>query len=160
MVKFCLDIFLPRLLSDKNLPAAIEDVSGNQVPESIKEKSEQIRAQGGLDAIQRKIYELPELLDRNREIIREVSGVNGRGQHLVKVWGNLPHKLEKHGTSLSLCTWLYETHGLWIQWYCYNVGAQVVKLETEEKVHKTFLLHSLWTPTATMPSTLPIVSWW
>ena len=83
---------LPRLLSDKNLPAAIEDVSGNQVPDSIKEKSEQIRAQGGLDAIQSKIYELPELLDRNSEIIREVGGVNGRGQCLVKLWNNLLHR--------------------------------------------------------------------
>ena len=80
----CLDTLLPRLLSDKNLPAAIEDVSGNQVPDSIKEKSEQLRAMGGLDAIQSKIYELPELLDRNREIIREVGGVNGWSQCLVK----------------------------------------------------------------------------
>ena len=61
------------MLANKNLPAAIEDVSGDEVPESIKEKSEQLRTQGGIDAIEEKIYSLPELLQRNREILDEVT---------------------------------------------------------------------------------------
>ena len=62
-----------RLLASKNLPAAIEDVSGDQLPESIREKSEQIRSQGGISGLEEKIYALPELLQRNKEIIDEVN---------------------------------------------------------------------------------------
>lgn len=65
--------FLVRLLASKNLPAAIEDVSGDQLPESIREKSEQIRSQGGISSLEEKIYGLPELLQRNKEIIDEVN---------------------------------------------------------------------------------------
>lgn len=69
-----------RLLATKNLPAAIEDVSGDQLPESIKEKSEQLRTQGGITSLEEKIHSLPELLQRNREIITEVSDC-GCGSH-------------------------------------------------------------------------------
>ena len=62
-----------RLLASKNLPAAIEDVSGDQLPESIREKSDQIRSQGGITGLEEKIYALPELLQRNKEIIDEVN---------------------------------------------------------------------------------------
>ena len=65
--------FLVRLLASKNLPAAIEDVSGDQLPESIREKSDQIRSQGGITTLEEKIYGLPELLQRNKEIIDEVN---------------------------------------------------------------------------------------
>lgn len=61
-----------RLLASKNLPAAIEDVSGEQLPESIRDKSEQIRNLGGVGSLEEKFYNLPELLQRNKEIIDEV----------------------------------------------------------------------------------------
>lgn len=62
-----------RNLAGKNLPAAIEDISGDQVPDSIKEKSQQIREQGGLQMLEERMFSLPELLERNREILDEVS---------------------------------------------------------------------------------------
>ena len=63
---------LSRLLASKNLPAAIEDTSGNEVPESIREKAEELQGQGGAAGLEQKIYGLPELLQRNKEIIDEV----------------------------------------------------------------------------------------
>lgn len=66
--------YLARLLASKNLPAAIEDTSGNELPESIREKAEGLQGQGGVAALESKIYSLPELLQRNKEIIDEVGG--------------------------------------------------------------------------------------
>lgn len=57
-----------------NLPAAIEDVSGTDVPSSVKEKAEKIQSLGGLPALNGLIAELPELLNRNKEILDEVCG--------------------------------------------------------------------------------------
>ena len=65
-------VFFHRNLSSKNLPAAIEDTSGQQLPDSIREKSEKLKAIGGMSALEEKIYSLPELLTRNREILDEV----------------------------------------------------------------------------------------
>ena len=76
-------ITLPlRLLASKNLPAAIEDTSGNELPESIREKAEGLQGQGGIAALETKIYSLPELLQRNREIIEEVGG-RGHGGRVL-----------------------------------------------------------------------------
>lgn len=61
-----------RLLASKNLPAAIEDKGGNELPESIKEKAEMVKTQGGVGTIESKLYGLPELLQRNKEILQEV----------------------------------------------------------------------------------------
>ena len=67
------NVFLPHsFLAQKNLPAAIEDTGGNELPESIREKAEAVQAQGGLAALEQKFYGLPELLTRNNEIITEV----------------------------------------------------------------------------------------
>lgn len=62
-----------RLLASKNLPAAIEDTGGNQLPDSLREKAEFLRTQGGVDTIEKKLYGLPELLQRNKEILDEVN---------------------------------------------------------------------------------------
>ena len=66
-------ILLQRNLSGKNLPAAIEETSGQQLPDSIREKSEKLKGMGGVASLEEKIYNLPELLTRNREILDEVS---------------------------------------------------------------------------------------
>ncbi len=63
---------LCRNLSGKNLPAAIEDTSGQQLPDSIRDKSEKLKTMGGIAALEGKMYSLPELLTRNREILDEV----------------------------------------------------------------------------------------
>ncbi len=62
-----------RLLASKNLPAAIEDTGGNELPESLREKAEGVQVQGGLSSLEEKFYGLPELLTRNKEILTEVS---------------------------------------------------------------------------------------
>lgn len=63
------------LLASKNLPAAIEDTGGNELPESIKEKADVVKGQGGVGTIESKLYALPELLQRNKEILDEVWSV-------------------------------------------------------------------------------------
>ncbi|XP_041104212.1 programmed cell death 6-interacting protein-like isoform X2 [Polyodon spathula] len=59
------------VLASLNLPAAIEDLSGDSIPQSILEKSRAIIQQGGLQSIDQLIKDLPELLQRNREILDE-----------------------------------------------------------------------------------------
>ncbi|KAK6490530.1 programmed cell death 6-interacting protein-like isoform X1 [Huso huso] len=59
------------VLASLNLPAALEDLSGDSIPQSILEKSRAIIQQGGLQSIDQLIKDLPELLQRNREILDE-----------------------------------------------------------------------------------------
>ncbi|XP_074844296.1 programmed cell death 6-interacting protein isoform X2 [Carettochelys insculpta] len=59
------------VLASLNLPAAIEDVSGDSVPQSILQKSKSVIEQGGIQTIDQLIKDLPELLQRNREILNE-----------------------------------------------------------------------------------------
>uniref|UniRef100_A0A673LSA6 Programmed cell death 6-interacting protein n=1 Tax=Sinocyclocheilus rhinocerous TaxID=307959 RepID=A0A673LSA6_9TELE len=59
------------VLASLNLPAALEDLSGDAVPQSILEKSRAVVQQGGLQSIEQLIKDLPELLQRNREILDE-----------------------------------------------------------------------------------------
>ncbi|XP_025890778.1 programmed cell death 6-interacting protein isoform X1 [Nothoprocta perdicaria] len=59
------------VLASLNLPAAIEDVSGDSVPQSILNKSKSVIEQGGVQTIDQLIKDLPELLQRNREILDE-----------------------------------------------------------------------------------------
>ncbi|KAF4073933.1 hypothetical protein AMELA_G00248970 [Ameiurus melas] len=51
--------------------SALEDLSGDSVPQSILEKSHAVIQQGGLNSIEQLIKDLPELLQRNREILDE-----------------------------------------------------------------------------------------
>lgn len=60
------------MLASLNLPAAIEDLSGEQVPKSVLEKAVAIREKGGLGSIDSLFQGLPDLLNRNREILDEV----------------------------------------------------------------------------------------
>lgn len=59
-----------------NLPAALEDVKGVGIPQSLVEKSNMIRMNGGVHQLETMIRELPELLKRNEEIIIEVIFIN------------------------------------------------------------------------------------
>ncbi|XP_019863955.1 PREDICTED: programmed cell death 6-interacting protein-like, partial [Amphimedon queenslandica] len=43
-------------LASNNLPTAIEDTGSNAVPDSIKEKSQGIREQGGIQSLEDKLY--------------------------------------------------------------------------------------------------------
>lgn len=61
-----------RVLASLNLPAALEDLSGDTIPPSIVEKARSIVQQGGLQSIEQLIKDLPELMTRNREILDEV----------------------------------------------------------------------------------------
>jgi hypothetical protein len=55
-----------------NLPAAIEDSGGRQIPPSVAEKSSEIKRQGGITSLDKMISDLPESLTRNKEILDEV----------------------------------------------------------------------------------------
>uniref|UniRef100_A0A3Q0T210 Programmed cell death 6-interacting protein n=1 Tax=Amphilophus citrinellus TaxID=61819 RepID=A0A3Q0T210_AMPCI len=59
------------VLASLNLPAALEDLSGDSIPQSIAEKARNVVQQGGLQSIEQLIKDLPELLTRNREILDE-----------------------------------------------------------------------------------------
>ncbi|XP_037071951.1 programmed cell death 6-interacting protein-like [Pollicipes pollicipes] len=59
------------VLASLNLPAALEDTSGTALPASIREKAATVRGDGGLQAIQAQLDDLPELLTRNKEILEE-----------------------------------------------------------------------------------------
>ena len=58
-------------LTSMNLPAAIEDVSGVSIPPSLKAKAVAIQQKGGLSALEAQLRELPDLLQRNKEILDE-----------------------------------------------------------------------------------------
>lgn len=60
------------VLASLNLPAAIEDLSGQTIPKSVLDKSAAVNDKGGLKAIDTYMQELPELLQRNREVLDEV----------------------------------------------------------------------------------------
>lgn len=62
---------LNSILASLNLPAAIEDVGGEKVPQSLIDKSNSVVEAGGCDALNKMINELPELLTRNRELLEE-----------------------------------------------------------------------------------------
>ncbi|XP_050564838.1 programmed cell death 6-interacting protein isoform X1 [Cygnus atratus] len=59
------------VLASLNLPAAIEDISGDTVPQSILNKSKSVIEQGGIQTVDQLIKDLPELLQRNKEILDE-----------------------------------------------------------------------------------------
>ncbi|XP_046563648.1 LOW QUALITY PROTEIN: programmed cell death 6-interacting protein-like [Haliotis rubra] len=57
------------VLTSLNLPASIEDLAGEKVPQSLTEKAQQMQDQGGASYISKLMNELPALLTRNREIL-------------------------------------------------------------------------------------------
>lgn len=62
---------LNTVLASLNLPAAIEDKSGTELPQSLIEKALFIRNAGGIEALETSMNELPDLLQRNRDILDE-----------------------------------------------------------------------------------------
>ncbi|KAG8178903.1 hypothetical protein JTE90_017602 [Oedothorax gibbosus] len=59
------------ILASLNLPAALEDTSGNSLPPSLREKAQTIKDKGGLEVVESLIQELPAMLQRNKEILDE-----------------------------------------------------------------------------------------
>lgn len=47
-------------------------MGGDELPDSIREKAEAVQSQGGLGTLEEKLYQLPEALQRNREVLDEV----------------------------------------------------------------------------------------
>merc|ERR1719186_2369047 len=59
------------MLSSMNLPAGLEDTSGGGVPGSLVEKSNAVVANGGVATLENFMKELPDLLQRNTDILNE-----------------------------------------------------------------------------------------
>ncbi|UJR13652.1 hypothetical protein I4U23_000664 [Adineta vaga] len=64
---------LNAFLASLNLPAAIEDNGGRQIPPSLIEKANEIKRQGGISTLERMVSELPTALSRNKEILDETN---------------------------------------------------------------------------------------
>ncbi|GAB1608342.1 programmed cell death 6-interacting protein-like isoform X6 [Argonauta hians] len=64
-------LLLNSVLASLNLPAAIEDLSGDSIPTSLLEKAQQLKRDGGVESLNKMMQDLPELLGRNREILNE-----------------------------------------------------------------------------------------
>ncbi|XP_029676260.1 programmed cell death 6-interacting protein-like, partial [Formica exsecta] len=64
---------LNSVLASLNLPAAIEDTSGTEIPQSLLEKALYVRNAGGIQALDAATKELPDLLQRNKELLDEVN---------------------------------------------------------------------------------------
>ncbi|XP_059478622.1 programmed cell death 6-interacting protein [Neocloeon triangulifer] len=62
---------LNSILASLNLPAALEDTTGAEIPHSMQEKAASVKSSGGLNDLQKMLQELPELLQRNQEILNE-----------------------------------------------------------------------------------------
>ncbi|KMQ85728.1 programmed cell death 6-interacting protein [Lasius niger] len=62
---------LNSVLASLNLPAAIEDTSGTEIPQSLLEKALYVRNEGGIQALEVAMKELPDLLQRNKELLDE-----------------------------------------------------------------------------------------
>lgn len=63
---------LNAILASLNLPASLEDAPGVDLPQSLKDKSKYVKAKGGINHVGKLINELPELLQRNKEILAEI----------------------------------------------------------------------------------------
>jgi len=62
---------LNSVLASLNLPAALEDTSGQELPPSLVAKASAVQDKGGINTINTMLRELPDLLTRNREILDE-----------------------------------------------------------------------------------------
>lgn len=59
-------------MASLNLPAAIEDTSGTEIPQSLLEKALYIRDANGIRGLEASMKDLPDLLQRNKELLDEV----------------------------------------------------------------------------------------
>lgn len=66
---------LNSVLASLNLPAAIEETNGTEIPQSLLEKASYVRNGGGIRALEAALNELPELLQRNKDILDETERV-------------------------------------------------------------------------------------
>lgn len=62
-------------MASLNLPAALEDTSGTEIPQSLLEKALYVRNAGGIQALEVAMKELPDLLQRNKELLDEVKNI-------------------------------------------------------------------------------------
>ncbi|MCL4122369.1 UNVERIFIED_CONTAM: hypothetical protein GTU68_051255, partial [Idotea baltica] len=62
---------LNSILASLNLPAAIEDTSGEKLPQSLREKSNAVMEKEGINGLTKLLSELPELRTRNLELLDE-----------------------------------------------------------------------------------------
>jgi programmed cell death 6-interacting protein len=64
--------FYSSVLASLNLPAALEDTSESSLPQSLVDKASAVKNNGGIQELERMIQELPDLLQRNKDILDEV----------------------------------------------------------------------------------------
>ena len=67
-----------------NLPAALEDLSGKEMPVSLIEKGGDVRTKGGIMQLRQLFDELPLLLQRNEEILRSLYLIYGSLRNIIR----------------------------------------------------------------------------
>lgn len=73
---------LNSVLASLNLPACLE-TAGPELPDAIRSKAAAVRDAGGLTELSRLMAELPDLLQRNKDILDEVRR-SGKGfRHVI-----------------------------------------------------------------------------
>jgi len=86
------------ILTSMNLPAGLEDTTGGGVPASLVEKCQGVVAAGGVPMLEKLVKELPDLLQRNTDLLTESermlreeseSDSSLRAQHGAK-WSRTP----------------------------------------------------------------------
>lgn len=68
------------IMASLNLPGALDDTSGDEVPAGLLAKAAVVRKDGGVDKIDQLLNSLPDVMTRNIEILNEVRlavGVDG-----------------------------------------------------------------------------------
>lgn len=97
---------LNAILASLNLPAAIEDTKGDDVPKSIQEKATAMRQKGGIEEIDRLISELPDLLKRNKEILDEIErSLNAEEESDTKLKSQFKEKWTRTASNKLNQTW-------------------------------------------------------
>jgi programmed cell death 6-interacting protein len=72
------------LLASMNLPAALEDSGDSkELPASLKDKASRLKAEGGAKTLLNSLKALPDLLQRNKEILDEVQTSMNASKYVV-----------------------------------------------------------------------------
>ena len=69
---FGFNFFEFRIMASLNLPGALDDSVGDEIPGVLLSKAAGVRNEGGAEKIEQLLNSLPDVMTRNSEILNEV----------------------------------------------------------------------------------------